>query len=112
MLAFVPPEAMALLLRIADGIDDLRSQLKVNNAATKTAATVEEAAQLLACSRTVVFGLLKAGILKRAGRHGRSRLVTAESIRAALATSERSKPLRQKRSQVANWKPLELSDFD
>lgn len=104
-------ELLVLLRRIADGIDELRHLARsaaVSSSTAKTAVTVAEAAHLLGCSRTRVFGLLRKGTLKRAPRSGRSTLVTQESIQTALATPEpAARPLRHRRSTGGTWKPVD-----
>ncbi len=102
---------MAVLRRIADGIDELTKLARsaaTSSSTAKTAVTVAEAAELLGCSRTRVFGLLRKGTLKRAPRSGRSTLVTQDSVQAALASpAPVAQPLRHRRSTGGAWKPID-----
>lgn len=104
-------DLLSVLRRIADGIDELRAFARsaaVSGATAKTAVTIAEAAQLLGCSRTRVFGLLRTGTLKRAPRSGRATLVTQESIQAALASPPPARSaLRHRRPNSGPWKPVD-----
>jgi hypothetical protein len=106
----VPAVLLALLTRMADALDDMRRQLKtvvMNSSTGKLAVTIEEAEQLLDCGRTKVFNLLKTGVLVAAEKHGRARMVTSDSIHAALGASapkkKRAPPLRGARG----WRPID-----
>jgi len=104
-----PPILLALLARMADTLDDMRRQLKtmaMNSSAGKLAVTIEEAEQLLDCGRTKVFNLIKTGVLVAAEKHGRARMVTSESIHAALVApgpKKKAPPLRGARG----WRPID-----
>lgn len=105
------PELLTLLRRIADGVDELRRFARAtatNGAVARVAVPVAEAAELLCCSRTRVFGLLRNGTLKRAPKSGRATLVTQESIQAALALpAPVARAHRHRRSTRGAWKPID-----
>lgn len=104
-------ELLTLLRRIADGVEELRRFARTaatNGAVARTALSVAETAELLCCSRTRVFGLLRTGTLKRAPRSGRATLVTQESIQEALSSpAPTPRARRHRRSERSAWKPID-----
>jgi hypothetical protein len=102
-------DLLKVLARIADGIDDLRvltKSLVGSNATAKTAVPVEEAAQLLACSRSKIFQLLKSSKLKRAAGPGRATLVTVDSINSYLNAPTPKLHVR-KHQAPRDWVPVD-----
>ncbi len=69
-----------------------------------TAYTVIQAGVLLGCEKSTIFALLAEGRLKPAGRVGKLRMITAESVQHVLdGEPERARPARKpKRSAVGD----------
>lgn len=100
-----------MLRRIADGVDELRQLARsaaVSSSTTRLAVPIAEAAELLGCRRTTVFGLLRRGVLKRAQKAGRNTLILQDSIQEALEAPKPTNPaLRHRRSTRSAWKPID-----